>query len=137
MPSGVRLRLKARKPQNYPENPKTLGQYLKRERAIRALHQDEAARLLGVSEATYHNWENDQVKPGMTRWPAVIRFLGYDPSPEPKTLGERMTAKRRVMGWTMRAAANVVGIDEGTWRRSETGKRVSEIRTSMLVEGVV
>ena len=44
--------------------------------------------------------------------PAVIRFLGYDPFPEPVTLSDRMRAYRKRNGLSIRAAALRAGVDE-------------------------
>ena len=133
LPLGASIHLKVDKPKSYSQTPTTLGEHLLRERTIRHLHQDEAAKVIGVCEATYLNWEKDQRKPAARQWPAVIKFIGTDPHPEPKTLCERMAATRRAMGWSMRAAARTVGIDEGTWRSLESQKRSvsAQVRASI------
>ncbi len=54
----------------------------------------------------------------------VLGFLGYDPNPAPKTLAERLEAKRRTLGATFEQAAQYLGWDpatltrylNGTWR---------------------
>lgn len=80
------------------------------------LTQEEACVLLGhVCVETLINWEKDRTEPPITCMPAIRRFLGYDPFPEPKTLGERMRAKRRIMGWTIEEAAKQIGVDGSTW----------------------
>lgn len=56
--------------------------------------------------------------------PAIFQFLGYDPFPEPRALSERLLAKPREMGWTIKEAARVAGIDPGTWRDWERGKLI-------------
>ena len=56
--------------------------------------------------------------------PAILQFLGYDPYPKPKTLPERMLAKRRSMGWSIKEAARQFGVDEGTWRAWERGETI-------------
>jgi transcriptional regulator with XRE-family HTH domain len=53
--------------------------------------------------------------------PALLQFLGYDPLPEPKTLPERLIAKRRAVGWSIREVAQKLGVDPGTWRDWERG----------------
>lgn len=65
--------------------------------------------------------------------PAIIRFLGYDPFPEPKNLPERLLAKRRAMGWSTREAALQVGVDEGTWRAWEQGGMILYCNHRLLV----
>jgi len=53
--------------------------------------------------------------PSIESVPAIVRFLGYDPFPEPTTLAQLLLAKRREMGWSMKEAAEAVGVDPGTW----------------------
>jgi len=48
--------------------------------------------------------------------------LGYDPFPEPKNILERLLAKRRAMGWSIKEAARQLGVDEGTWGAWEFGQ---------------
>ena len=103
------------KPRGFPEDPQTLGEHLFRARCLRKTSQKEAASLLGVSSESLLNWEKGKTEPPVRSWPAILRFLGYDPSPEPKALSERMLAKRRELGWTIREAAERLGVDEGTW----------------------
>jgi transcriptional regulator with XRE-family HTH domain len=55
----------------------------------------------------------------------LIAFLGYDPSPEPHTLGERIKAKRRRDGLTLREVAAHLEVDLGTvmaWEKDEVRK---------------
>lgn len=53
--------------------------------------------------------------------PGIIKFLGYDPFPEPQTLGERLAAKRRMLGLSRKELAKRLGVDEETLARLETG----------------
>lgn len=101
---------------------------------IRRLRQDEAAKVIGVCEATYLNWEKDQRRPAAHHLPAVIRFLGTDPNPKPQNLGERMAAKRRAMGWSIQRAASAVGMDDSTWRNIENGRQVPKGRVLRAIE---
>ena len=92
--------------------------------------------LLGVDEFTYPNWEKGRNEPLIRYWPAIIEFLGCDPNPTPTTLGGRMKAKRRHMGWTTRMAADQAGIDEGTWRCVEMSSSARTLRVQSAIEGV-
>jgi len=56
--------------------------------------------------------------------PAIVRFLGYDPFPHPKTVAQHLLAKRREMGWSIKEAASVIGVDPGTWRKWECGNSI-------------
>jgi transcriptional regulator with XRE-family HTH domain len=51
--------------------------------------------------------------------PAIIHFLGYDPTPEPTTLPERMRDYRRKNGLTIKEAAHRMGVDESSWGQWE------------------
>jgi DNA-binding XRE family transcriptional regulator len=76
-----------------------------------------------VDPTSVLNWEKGKTEPPVKLWPSILRFLGYDPYPQPVTLRERMLAKRRAMGWTIREAADHLGVDESTWGEWErTGK---------------
>jgi hypothetical protein len=63
----------------------------------------------------------------------VITFLGYDPSPEPKTLPECVEAKRRELGVTFEQVAGYLGWDPGGLRRYLDGTwRISPNRQDAL-----
>lgn len=79
----------------YREEPKTLGEHLKKRRLDLKLRQKDVAGELGVSKQTYENWEGGIHGPEFRHFPGVIRFLGYDPIPEPVSLSERIRATRR------------------------------------------
>jgi len=51
--------------------------------------------------------------------PAVIRFLGYNPSPPASTPGERVAYERVARGWSRKRLAAMAGVDEATVRRIE------------------
>ena len=117
----VPIRLKALKPKETVFEPRTLGEHLKLRRLQRKLSQKEAAPLFGVTSWTVFNWEKGRTNPPIESLPALIRFLGYDPFPEPTNLPERLLAKRRGMGWSIGKAARQLGVDPGAWRDWEQG----------------
>jgi transcriptional regulator with XRE-family HTH domain len=52
-------------------------------------------------------------------------LLGYDPSPEPQSLGERIRSARRQQGISQRELAQKLGLDPSTveaWERGEVRK---------------
>ncbi len=51
------------------------------------LFQRDLRKLFKLEKETYANWEKDRCYPAMRHWPKIIAFLGYDPTPEPATLG--------------------------------------------------
>lgn len=123
---GVPLTLKSPKARDYSETPATLGEHIKKRRRELGLLQREVANQLGVAVETLINWEKDRTRPVVAQFRPVIAFLGYDPSPEPKTLAERVEAKRRVLGVTFEQVAGYLEWDpsslsrylNGTWRLS-------------------
>jgi transcriptional regulator with XRE-family HTH domain len=88
------------------------------------LNQKHGAERLGVNPWTIMNWETGHTKPPIRSLPAIVRFLGYDPFPEPMTVGERLLQKRRERGWAIREAADALGVEPGTWRDWEAGELI-------------
>ncbi len=79
------------------------------------MSQAEVASLFSRTSFTIGNWENGITKPGIHHVPTLIKFLGYDPKPpNPKSIAERLAAKRRELGLTQRAAARKLGVDPST-----------------------
>jgi DNA-binding XRE family transcriptional regulator len=108
---------------------------------IGTLQRLKAGEHMGVSAETVANWEKDNTKPVPSKCKPVIAFLGYDPSPEPKTLAERVEAKRRVLGLTFEQVADYLGWDpstlthylNGTWRLSQ--KRAEALDRFLSLDG--
>jgi magnesium chelatase family protein len=118
---GIRMTVSTPKPEVAALNAGTLGAKLKRRRLELGLRQIEAAERMGISEHTIVHWERGTTKPEITRYPAIISFLGHEPWPEPTSYAAKLTAARRRRGWSMKRAAHTIGVDEGTllrWERS-------------------
>ena len=98
------------------------------------MHQKEAAALLQVDPTTILHWEKGYTEPPVCKVPAIVTFLGYDPYPEAKTLAEHLRAKRRAMGWSIRQAAEALGVDPATWGEWERGKAVRWPRFRKQIE---
>jgi hypothetical protein len=111
------LTRKSQRTKDYPENPQTLGQHLKKRRRELGLLQREAAALMGVSTATVVLWEKNRARPVAAQFRPLVEFLGYDPTPEPQTLGERLEAKQRSLGASLAQVARYLGWDPGSLRR--------------------
>ena len=118
---GVPVTLKSLRRKDYSDDPQTLGQHLKKRRRELGLLQREAAKHMGILTETYANWENGHTEPVASQFRPVVAFLGYDPTPAPKTLAERLEAKRRVTGMTSSHVAEHLGWDEGTLTRYLNG----------------
>lgn len=104
------------------------------------LFQRDLRRRFKLEKETYANWEKDRRYPAMKHWPKIIEFLGYDPNPEPNTLGKRLAAYRRHQGLSRKSLAAVLAVDEGTlWRweidlrKPETERHVDAIRRLKLL----
>ena len=119
---GIPLTLKALRPKRFPENPRSLGQHLLRRRLQLGDLQYQVAPRLGVSTDTYLFWEKDRTEPEARYYPRIFAFLGYNPLPPPTTLGDQLKRKRLELGLTLRAAALLIGADEGSLARWETGE---------------
>lgn len=117
----VQVIVKARKPSAVPRHPSTLGQHLKKRRIELGLLQKEVADRLGLDQSTVGNWEKDRTYPAVRFLPRLIEYLGYDPLPKPKTIGERLRFKREAMGLSRKRLAVLLGIDDGTLQRYELG----------------
>jgi DNA-binding XRE family transcriptional regulator len=93
---SVPLHLKARKPECERDEGDSLGAHLRRRRRELGLLRVDAARVLGTDEKSLMFWERDERGPFVSAYPAVIRYLGYEPWDEPTTLGDVLLAERRV-----------------------------------------
>jgi transcriptional regulator with XRE-family HTH domain len=130
---GVRVILNTLKPKDYEDSPRTLGEHLKKRRRQLGLYQREAAKGLKVDHFTYINWEKGHTEPYAHSYPAIIAFLGYDPSPEPRTLAGRVRLKRQVLGVTFSQVAQYLGWDGGSLIRYLNGAwRLPEGRRGRL-----
>jgi transcriptional regulator with XRE-family HTH domain len=99
-----------------------LGEHLRKRRLDLGLRQKDAAVEIGADHRSYENWETGKHEPEFRFFPGIIRFLGYDPSPEPTTLPERIIAKRRREGISQRELARKLRLDPTTvqvWERDE------------------
>lgn len=85
------------------------------------LRQLDVARQLGTKLSTLGSWEKGSRHPTDQYLPAIIRFLGYDPLPTPSGIGDQLRAWRRRQGLSGKAAAERLGVDEGTLSRWERG----------------
>ena len=119
----ARVSLKALIPKEYDFEPIS-GDHIRKKRLKLGLFQREVAQQFGVSPWTIMNWEKGYTELPVSAVSATLEFLGYDPYPEPKTLPERLLAKRRVLGWSIREAAKYAGVDPGTWGRWECGRTI-------------
>lgn len=133
----IPISLKSLRKKAFEFEPKTVGEHILRQRLILRLSQAGAATRLGVDPWTVLNWEKGHTKPPTKAFPAIIRFLGYDPNPVAGTLAERLKAKRRQTGWTIRQAANALGVDANSWGGWERSGLIAWPRYRDLVEALL
>lgn len=125
MPFGPKL-LKSLKPRPWALLPQTLGEHLRKRRLELGLWQRDLRIRFKLEKEAYANWEKDRCYPAMRHWPGIIEFLGRDPNPEPRALGERLLAIRRRHGLSRKALAVAFAVDEGTLWRWEIDQRKPE-----------
>jgi len=109
---------------SYDFEPKFLGEHVLKRRLEKGQMQKEAAYEIGVNSWTVMNWERGNTEPVVASIPAILKYLGYDPLPKPETLPERLLAKRRERGWSIKEGAFALGIDPSTWGNWERGQLV-------------
>ncbi|MCC6209207.1 MAG: helix-turn-helix domain-containing protein [Gammaproteobacteria bacterium] len=117
--------------------PRFLGEHIKKRRLTLKFYQREVAKLLRVDLFTVLNWENGRTEPPVRAIPAILAFLGYNPFPTPTTLSERMLAARRIKGWTMKEAAQTLGVHEATWQSWEHSGSIKWKRYREKVEALL
>ncbi|MEA2911823.1 MAG: hypothetical protein QOJ15_3904 [Bradyrhizobium sp.] len=125
--------LRVLRAKDYSETRQTLGEHLKKRRRQLGLLQREAAERMGIQRDTYVNWEKDKTRPVASQFRPVMAFLGYDPTPAPQTLSERLKSKRRQLGVTFAQVARYLEWDPGTLTRYLNGTwRMSPARAATL-----
>ena len=116
------MSLKALRPDLAVLQGDNLGSRIRRRRRELELDRRAAAAVLGVDEKSLASWERDEWPPTIAIYPSLVRFLGYEPWPQPRTLAEALLAERRRRGLVLKQAAKQIGVDEGTlgsWERGE------------------
>lgn len=93
----------------------------------------DAAQIVGIDPKTWMWWERDEREPYVHQYPAIIRYLDYEPWPEPVTFGEQLLAKRRRHGLSIKRAAKIAGVDEGMFGRWESGEWKPQPRSLPLI----
>ncbi len=73
----------------------TLGDHLRKARLSRGIMQVDAAKEMGVSYATFHNWETGERAPQKHLRERITGFLGYDPREHGVAFPERVVLRRR------------------------------------------
>jgi transcriptional regulator with XRE-family HTH domain len=97
------------------ENPRVIGEHIKKRRLELKLLQSEVAKILDVCEDTMTGWENSRSRPLVYHYPKIIQFLGYNPFPsDTSTLGGRIKQYRTEKGITQEALGRLLLVNEST-----------------------
>lgn len=83
--------------------------------------QEQAATAIGVNTWTVLLWEQGRHAPTPRFYPGLIRFLGREPWPEPRSTGERLRAERLRRGLTRKQLAGMLDVDLGSISNWEGG----------------
>jgi transcriptional regulator with XRE-family HTH domain len=88
------------------------------------LLQREVAARIGSDNSSVWLWEKDRGMPELRFVPAVLAFLGYDPRPVPRGIGERLVRYREGLGWSQKRLAKELNVNPTTLSRWESGRKV-------------
>jgi transcriptional regulator with XRE-family HTH domain len=125
----------------YPQVLVTIGDHLRKRRFDFGLRQRDVAEALGASSLTVTNWERNRTAPALRFLPRILGYLGYLPLPPGNSVGQQLTAARKVRGLSRAAAARILGVDPATLWRWECGQRrpggafLAQIETFLHMEG--
>lgn len=114
-----RWHLKTSRPNQYPKQLKTLADHLKARRLDLGVTQWAIARQLGVDPGSVRNWETGRTSIELRYYPTLIGLLGYNPLPQPTSLGKAIQRARMTRGLSRKRLAVLAGLDEATVRRME------------------
>ena len=122
-----KIELKAARPLSLPDYPQTLdtlGDHIRKKRLDLELLQKDVAKMIGTTESTIWNWENNYTTPSISYIPNIIKFLGYVPfNTSCDTLRDKIVTSRKLSGLSQRKYARLIGVDPSTlgkWERSKT-----------------
>jgi transcriptional regulator with XRE-family HTH domain len=117
-------------------SPNTIGQHLRQRRLELHLLQNQVAKRIGVHKASIQNWERGLGKPMIKHLPAIIQFLGYDPSATPNSFPAILIHLRRKLGLTQQDLAQVLAVNPCSVGRWEGGQGLPLAKTMAAIENL-
>ena len=129
------MRLAGKRPPEakYPSELKTIGDHILKRRLEMGATQREVALLICCDPISIYHWEKNQNQPYVRHYPAIIKFLGYNPLNPGKTIGSKILYCRMTRGFSRRKLAKEMGIDEGTLARWELDRKAPTGKCLALV----
>jgi DNA-binding XRE family transcriptional regulator len=103
----------------YPDKLELVGHHLLKRRLDLAVTITDAAKALATHPTGLVNWEKGRTEIEVRFYPAIIRFLGYNPLPVGTTRGQRIQRERMTRGWSRKRLARTAEVDEASVRRLE------------------
>ena len=61
--------------------------------------------------------------PELRFMPLLLKFLGHDPRPKPRTVAEQLVHYREARGWSQKRLAEALNVDPSTVSKWELGKK--------------
>lgn len=104
-----------------PDVLNTVGDHIRRRRLERHLLQKYVAKAIGVTVPTITNWEKNHTQPEFRHMPAIIKFLGYNPTPQADTPAKRLVQARTALGLNQKEYAEHIGVPWWRLALSEQG----------------
>lgn len=99
-----------------------------------ALLQRQVAPQLAVHVSTLTSWELNRRAPALWNMPGVIGFLGRVPFEVGQSLPERLRVYRKIHGLSQEKFAGILGLDESTLWKWESGKSKPKREHELRVE---
>lgn len=120
-----RLERKVAKPlRGYTPTPQTIGNHLRNRRVLLKLDQTQVAAKLEVNYRTYVFWENGDIVPRPSHYPAIIRFLGYLPFEiDRTTIAGKVRVCCLLKGVTKLQFSKMLGLEPRMLVKFERGKK--------------
>ncbi|MHB9036012.1 MAG: helix-turn-helix domain-containing protein [Armatimonadota bacterium] len=111
-------------PPDYPAQPTTIGEHIKRRRYELRMTQQQVAEFFGIAHSTISGWESNATVPNIILAPKVSQFLCYvhHDNHSTMTAGDRIRAARKILGLTLEEAAKQFGVCKDTFTAWEYGR---------------
>ena len=121
----LRLLTASRERTDVAEQPRTIGEHIKKARIQKGLHQSDVAKLIGVSSNQLCAWEIGKRRIMKVKYfPRILKFLGYIPElKKPYSIGRDMTIVKQIYGWNNKSLAEELGLDPSTVSNWIKGKQ--------------